>query len=323
MATARRPLLGMVAAAAVASAVSLLLLRRRWRCRPTEVLVREALKLYFRSLHTASGALFDAIFHPRGLLLGIGPGGQLVMQDAVTFRAGVEARERSAVSVYTAHDRVLSISVLDARSAIAKVQVALPPVPNSLTPTTLPVLHTVLLVFLREGVGPFKIISKIFSSAPLGSEVVSAPIQPADFATAAEAVWAGYTAAGRACDGDAMARIFHPRSQLTFATAEGALAVIDAASFCERVVNRWQTPEHAPYAHLASSSRAASADTLLSLDFAGPGVAVATLRIGYPPLVYDDVLSLLKLRDDRGEERWWIVAKSSVSRPFLKEEANR
>ena len=71
--------------------------------------------------------------------------------------------------------------------------------------------------------------------------------------------------------------------------------------------------------------RAPSSDTLLSVDFAGPGVAVVFLRIGYPPFLYTDVLSCLRVDHPvarRGETEprppgWWIVAKSSVSEPFL------
>ena len=70
--------------------------------------------------------------------------------------------------------------------------------------------------------------------------------------------------------------------------------------FYERVTNRWQLPEHSQYAHLQNQpERVASQDTLLSIDFAGPNVAHASLRIGYPPVVYMDSLSLLRLADGR------------------------
>ena len=56
------------------------------------------------------------------------------------------------------------------------------------------------------------------------------------------------------------------------------------------------------YAHLAQDERIASSDTLLDVVFAGPGVAFAFLKIGFPPKLYTDVLSLMAVRPDVGAE---------------------
>ena len=82
-------------------------------------------------------------------------------------------------------------------------------------------------------------------------------------------------------------------------------------------------PSLCPPAH-TQDARASAADTLLSIDVAGPSVARVTLKIGYPPFLYHDVLLLLRLRDQlHGRAGWWIVAKSSVSSPLLAEEARQ
>ena len=91
---------------------------------------------------------------------------------------------------------------------------------------------------------------------------------------------------------------------------------------------------HSKIEHRARSANAdftttsAASDSLLALDFAGPGVCRAILRVGYPPFLYTDVLLLLK-QDQQPQQQqrlesaggWWIVAKSSGNVPFLKEEA--
>ena len=120
-----------------------------------------------------------------------------------------------------------------------------------------------------------------------------------------------------------MARFFHPACDLTFALPDGVV-VVPSADFCERVAARWSMELHRPWAHLRDDPRAAACDSLVSVDFAGPGVCRAVLRIGYPPFLYTDVLLLLRLGaecEGRPGGSWWIVAKSSGNVPLLREEA--
>ena len=91
------------------------------------------------------------------------------------------------------------------------------------------------------------------------------------------------------------------------------------------VGNRWSMESHKPFAHLKNDSRISAADTLISIDFAGKDVAMVTLKIGYPPFLYHDVLLLLRLSKPVAERQgssagWWIVAKSSDHEPWMENE---
>ena len=90
------------------------------------------------------------MWHPQGLLLGVSPGGDVIVRDAETFCTGVVARGASGTNEFTQWDRILSLSMVNATMAAAKVQIALPPAPGSPTPTTEPTLYTDFLVFLRD-----------------------------------------------------------------------------------------------------------------------------------------------------------------------------
>lgn len=281
--------------------------------------VVDVLKTYFAALHESSEAKFHLMWHPRGALLGIGPSGTVVARGSEEFLAGVTKRAPSID--LAAHDRILSLEMIDDTCASAKVQVALPPTPNSPTPTFSETLDTAWLTLLHDPSidgGSWRIISKVKSSVPLFGEAAAIGLLPQDFIEASAAVWDGYCSAGRRCDEAAMRRIFHPLCNLTFATPD-SIVLVDCDAFCERVGNRWELPVHRPYAHLKDDPRASAADTLLSIDFAGPGVCRAILRIGYPPFLYTDVLLLLEATGGSGS--WWIVAKSSGNVPFLKEAA--
>jgi len=289
------------------------------------VAITRVLACYHAALHECDAEQFHKMWHPRGVLLGVGPDGAVVARTAEEFVAGVVSRGTSPE--YAKHDKVLSIEVVDGTCASAKVQIALPPAPNSPTPTTQPVLYTDFLTLLKDASidgGSWRIIAKTFSSASLaeGPASTTTRILPKDFLEATSAAWDLYVGAGRACDSSAMARVFHPSCNLTFATSEG-IALIDCAQFCEHVGSRWQSDKHKHYAHLRGDARAAAADTLLSLDFAGPCVCRVMLRVGYPPFLYTDVLLLLKISAPlHGREGgWWIVAKSSGNVPFLSDEA--
>ena len=289
--------------------------------------VTKTIATYFAALHECNAEKFHAFWHPHGLLLGVAPDGSVVARDAAEFCAGVVARGASAD--LAAHDKILSIEIIDATCASAKVQIALPPAPTSPTPTTSPTLYTDFLTLLRDPAigsgGEWRVISKIYSSAPLDAATDN-KLLPHDFADVAAAVWDGpfgYAMANRARDAAAMAKVFHPFCNLTFATP-GGVVVVDCKSFLDRVANRWSVDVHAPYAHLKDDPRAASADTLVSMDFIGPSACRVVLKVGFPPFLYTDVLLLLKLGAACGEGReeggWWIVAKSSGNVPFMAED---
>ena len=295
----------------------------------TEAAIRATMMHYFRALHDCDGEAFASMFHPQGRLLGIGPDGAVVCRGYEAFRAQALARGRS--TEYSVHDNIVSVYTIDDTCATVKAQVVLPPDPNSPTPTAELTLYTDFMTLLwDDSLGGWRIISKVYSSAPLSTSAAAparAKTTPADFAEAAAAVWDGYVSAGRACSSADMARFFHPACNLTFATPSeplgtGGLAIISSDDFCAHVGTRWSSAKHARYAHLQDDPRASAQDCLLSLDFAGPGVARATLLIGYPPFLYHDVLLLLRLSAPvHGRAGWWIVAKSSSSTPLLADEA--
>lgn len=273
------------------------------------------LQKYFSALHNCDAAVFNAMFHPQGLLLGVGPNHEIVVRDASQFCAGVEARGGSAQ--LASHDKIISLEMVGSTCATAEVQIALPPAPDSPTPTTDDTLYTDFLTLLKDPVLGWRIISKTYSSRALGAPPsVAHRTEPADVAAVSAALWGGYVAAGRVCDVEGMKRVFHPACRLTFATDQ-SLVIVSSAEFCDEYVGRrWQRMPHAPYAHLKDDERISGGDTLVSVSFAGPRVARAILKVGYPPFLYTDVLLLLKLDDE-----WWIVAKSSANQPFFEDES--
>lgn len=253
--------------------------------------------------------------------MGVGPNGELLDRDAETFWAGIKARVPTTEEAYVKHDRVMWVNILDENTCCAKVQIALPPP----APATETILYTDFLVLLREKSNGWRIISKVYSPGQIGSEAPwgkgdQARLGPKDLAAVTEAAWGGYLASGRAGSGEGMKKVFHPNARLTFVSQGdpqgGDLSIISSDEFCSRVDKRWEMDMHKKYAHLANDPRAAQADTLLGVDMAGPNVAMVTLKVGYPPFLYSDFLSFLKLKDG-----WWIAAKSSCNVPFLVEEA--
>jgi len=269
--------------------------------------VRDAVQGYFDALHSSNAEAFAKMWHPRGELLQTTEG-KLTVLDAETFRGRVVKRAPSTTEDYMKHDSILSLAMLDDRTAAAKVRIVLP------GPTAEPVHFEDFLVFLRDADG-WRIISKVFAGKPLSQAQLSPrPMLPADFSAVASAVWDGYLAANRAGDAAKMREVFHPSARLT-EVADEAVQVIASEEFLALVRDRWSLPQHEPYAHLRADPRAEAADTLLGVEFAGPDLALATLRVGFPPFLYTDVLTLARL----GSE-WMIVAKTSMSAAFLVDE---
>lgn len=144
----------------------------------------------------------------------------------------------------------------------------------------------------------------------------SGAVTPSDFAAVTQLVWDGYCAANRACDGAAMAEVFHATCRLTWSGGD-ELGLRDCPSFCGKVTTRYEhEAPHIPYRHLKDDPRSRQGDSLVSIEFATPSLALVVLQVGHAPFLWTDLLTCAKIQD-----RWWIVHKSSCNEPFLVEEA--
>ena len=142
------------------------------------------------------------------------------------------------------------------------------------------------------------------------------PVTSTDFQGPLKTCWDDYCSANRACDGSAMAQVFHPDvCRLTYSSYDGEDAVVvkSSAEFCRMVTGRYDTePMHIPYAAHRNDPAAAAGDTMQGVSMISPTLALVRLKVGHPPCLWSDVLVCAKVLD-----RWWIVAKSSSSEPFL------
>ncbi len=288
------------------------------------------LQAYFRVHHASDGKLFDSVFHHHARLPIIRSDGHLSFRDTDTLRAEVQAREPSSGSGFASYDRVLSLNMVDERTAVAKLQLVLPAPPGLPAPSLAPVRSTALAVLLNERGRGWRITSKVEVGAPLevgpGDSAARDSVQRRDVAEVADVVWQ-YVAAHRAADATAMRGVYHPLATATFSLGQ-RVHIDDADTFYEQVGRRWSLPDHAPYAHLAEEPRTAACDSILSIDFVGQGACVCTCRVGLPPWVYTDVLSILYLpalvldaSRESGRAGWWIVANSRAIAPFLAAES--
>ena len=78
---------------------------------------------YFHALHKCDGRAFDTMWHPSGMLLGVGPDGKLVARDAAAFRLNMTTRTLSDTAVFTSHDRIDTVSFVAPAVAVVKVRV--------------------------------------------------------------------------------------------------------------------------------------------------------------------------------------------------------
>lgn len=131
------------------------------------------------------------------------------------------------------------------------------------------------------------------------------------------AVWEGYVAAGRACSSGGMRKVFHPDCRLTFA-ADGTIVIVSSNDFCSNVENRWTMEPYVRFSHLKNDVRISAADSLVSVDFAGPNVAMVCLPISRC-LAFASALTAVPERAE-SNAGWWIVAKSSDHEPWMKNE---
>jgi len=258
------------------------------------------------------------VLHPEGHAYSLGPTGNLVDMDTEALLTQAAAAQPPPNGAARLSGRVHAVTVLDDCTAVVKAELARPLTEDA------PLVG--FLVLLRDGHLGWRIISEVATTssvAAAGTPDIAAAqrhVSPAEFVEVVHQIRDGYMESGRAGDAACMARTFHPMARLTFAE-HGSVCIINCADFCRRVGKRWESDLHRPFAHLRSDPRIKQADTLLGVDFAGHDCALVTLKIGYPPCLYTDVLSLLDLRTDVERGGWWIVAKSSVKVPFLAEEA--
>ncbi|MES2936872.1 MAG: nuclear transport factor 2 family protein [Pseudomonadota bacterium] len=94
-------------------------------------------------------------------------------------------------------------------------------------------------------------------------------------------------------DTERLRRVFHPEAHY-FCATDGSLLHLDMGQYFP-LVDRRPAP---------ASAGAPRTDRILSIAFAGPVTALATVQCAIPPKYFTDYLSLVKL-----DGRWQIVAK--------------
>jgi len=260
--------------------------------------------LYLTALQERNQEAFTEAWHSDGLRLGLTPNGTVAKQDASLYVHSLPLR----TPIKDGH--LLSQTHISSTCTCAKIRL----VESSKVVTE-------FVTMLKEG-EVWKIISSVQSIATANAPVRK--IIPSDFTDVSTAVWDGYVAAGRAYNSEEMGKVFHPECRLTFA-ADGAIMIISSNDFCKMVKDRWSMDSHIPFAHLKNDPRISSADTLISVDIVGTNVAMVTLKIGYPPFLYHDVLLLLRVSQPVSQRKgssagWWIVAKSSDHEPWMENE---
>ena len=166
------------------------------------------------------------------------------------------------------------------------------------------------MVLLKTS-GKWQCISAAFSHNTRGA------VLPEDFRKVTDMTWNGYCAANRACDGVRMAQVFHATCRLTFVSDDDQVQIMDQPSFCDMVTHRYQQPPHSGY--LQNDPRVAAYDSLVAVEFATPILAMVTLKVGHPPFLWTDYLTVARLESGR----WWIVHKSSCHEALLLENEKR
>lgn len=167
-------------------------------------------------------------------------------------------------------------------------------------------------------------------------------VLPDSFSQVTALVWDGYCHANRLCDGTLMARYFHPTCRLTYMGGpndDHKIVIVESHTFYEMVQHRYTTlhPIHAPYAQWKDDPSVGRLDTLHSIEFVTPYLAMVILRIGHPPYLWTDLLTCARIVDTENDDddrhnnkaikvdnsqkvavqrpKWWIIHKSSESEP--------
>jgi hypothetical protein len=95
-------------------------------------------------------------------------------------------------------------------------------------------------------------------------------------------------------DADKLALAFHPTSALTSIGADGALTILPRDKWFE-----WVRARPSP-----AKTGLARHDHIISIEIAGPTMALAKVNCAIPPRYFTDQLNLLKI-----EGRWQIAQK--------------
>ena len=112
-----------------------------------------------------------------------------------------------------------------------------------------------------------------------------------------------------------MASYFHGTCRLTYTGPSDCIVICNSKDFYAKVSGRYETEEiHKPYAHLKNDPRLDDYNTMISIEFAGPQLAMVILKVGHPPFLWTDMLTCARIREN-GETKWWIMHKSSDSEP--------
>lgn len=123
--------------------------------------------------------------------------------------------------------------------------------------------------------------------------------------------WDGYCHANRICDGNLMSQYFHRTCRLTYTDQDDRITICESKAFCEKVTGRYENEDpHKPYRHLKNDPRLGDANTLLSIEFATPQLAMVKLKVGHPPFLWTDLLTCARITENE-KIQWWIVHKSS------------
>ncbi len=132
-------------------------------------------------------------------------------------------------------------------------QIALPPAPDSPTPSIVPTLYTDWLVLLRDSALGWRVVSKIFSAASLHDTYAGPPLIPTDFAEVAGTLWDGYRVLNREQGTEGLMHVLHETAQL-WTSEGGKIRVEGRDEFLRSVEERWERPEHRAFAHLKVSA---------------------------------------------------------------------
>eukprot|EP00435_Cladocopium_sp_Y103_P029308 s189_g7.t1 len=245
----------------------------------TEVAV--ALEAYFDGLHNGDVERFKEVWHPEGHLYWISPEGDLVDRTAEEFLAYVEGNKKSPH--LAEYDQIIRLDFASDRCCCAKVQIALSAESGERR-------YTDLLVLLRLH-GKWQIISKVFSSVPLTELSYEERQDDLPF-TAGEPVRGvlEYYRGGHLSRPEIIQENFHSSARLTFSNDSEELVCWSQQQFFEVIQGMPAT---------FADSNALRFDKILSVDKAGPDVAMIKLQIGYPPVLYTDFLSMFRLRGNR------------------------
>lgn len=171
---------------------------------------------------------------------------------------------------------------------------------------------TGFLVFLKEK-GGSGVFWKCISTAV--AHTSNEQILPSSYEEVNSLTWDGYCHANLTCDGKLMANYFHQTCRLTYTGQDDRITICESEVFYDKVSGRYENEAaHKPYRHLKNDPRLGDTNTLLSVEFASSQLAMVTLKVGHPPFLWTDLLTVGRIFDD-GKTQWWIIHKSSDSEP--------